>query len=131
MCMVPTATTIDARRSRVLQGLFDRLGYALIGAFFGAILGIVGWWLYGVAHSLNYSGPGMDPVLRHWVQYCGGAFSAWSFVFRERAADAVGDTVSAILHFEFNETPGRTASVLVCCVALAITLAAIWFTSPV
>jgi len=129
--MVRMAITIDGRRSRVLHGLLDRLGYALIGAFFGSIIGIAGWWLYGVAHSLNYSGPGMDPVLRHWVQYSGGAFAAWGVVFRERAADAVGDTVSAILHFEFDEAPGRTASALVSCVVLAITLAAIWFTSPV
>lgn len=113
-----------------MQGLFDRLEYALIAAFFGAIIGMAGWWLYGMAHSLNYDGPGMDPVLRHWVQYTGGVFAALGFIFRERAADAVGDTVSGILHFEFNEEPGRAASAWVGCVVLAIALAAIWFTSP-
>ncbi len=50
-----------------MQGLLDRLGYALIGLFFGALIGVAGWWLYGVAHSVRYRGPGMDPLLRHWV----------------------------------------------------------------
>ena len=113
-----------------MSGLLDRLGYALLGLFFGAVIGIAGWWLYGLAHSLNYRGPGMDPLLRHWVQYTGGVFAALGFVFRERAADAVGDTVSGIFHFEFNETPGRAASAGVCGVVLVITLATIWFTSP-
>ncbi len=114
-----------------MQGLLDRLGYALIGLFFGALIGVAGWWLYGVAHSLNYDGPGMDSVLRHWVQCSGAAFAVLGFIFRARAADAVADTVSGILHFEFNETPGQAASVLVLCVALGLVIAAIWFTSPI
>lgn len=111
-------------------GLLDRLGYALIGAFFGALVGVAGWWLYGLAHSLSYDGPGMDPVLRHWVQYGAAAFAVLGFIFRARAADAVADTVSGILHFEFDETPGQAASALVLCVVLALVIAAIWFTSP-
>jgi len=115
-----------------VHGFLDRLGYALIGAFFGALVGVAGWWLYGLAHSLSYDGPGMDPVLRHWVQYSAAAFAVLGFIFRARAADAVADTVSGILHFEFDETPGQAASALVLCVVLVLVLviAAIWFTSP-
>ena len=111
------------------MALLDRLTYSLLGLVFGVGIGVLGWWLYGLAHSLNYDGPGMDPLLRHWVQYAGAVFAALGFIFRERAADAVADTVSGILHFEFNETPGRAASALVGCVVIAITIAAIWFTS--
>ncbi len=113
-----------------MQGLFDRLGYALIGLFFGALIGVAGWWLYGLAYSLNYDGPGMDPVLRHWVQSMGAIFAVLGFIFRARAADAVADTVSGILHFEWDEIPGRTASALVGCVVLALVIAAVWFSSP-
>lgn len=114
-----------------MQGLLDRLGYALIGLFFGALIGVAGWWLYGVAHSVRYRGPGMDPLLRHWVQYGGAIFGVLGFLLRERAADVVADTLSAMFHFEFNPAPGRVASAVLGCVVLVIAVAAIWFTSPI
>jgi hypothetical protein len=46
------------------------------------------------------------------------------------AADFAGDTISAILHFEFNDTPGNGTRWLVALVFVAICIAAIWFTTP-
>ena len=66
--------------------MFDRITYAFIGAIFGALIGVGCWWLYGLAHSLNYDGPGIDPVLRHWVTYAGGAFGVIGFLLRQRLA---------------------------------------------
>ena len=110
--------------------LLDRLGYAFISALFGAAIGVAGWWLYGVAHSLNYDGPSMDPVLRHWL-VCGiGVFAVLGFVFQQTTADFVGDTVSAMVHFEFDEVPDHAGRYLVFAVLLVICLAAIWFTTP-
>jgi hypothetical protein len=61
------------------MAIVDQITYALLGALFGALVGVACWWLYGLAHSLNYYGPGMDPVLRHWVSYAGGAFAVTGF----------------------------------------------------
>jgi hypothetical protein len=108
----------------------ERITYAAIGGVFGALVGVACWWLYGLAHSLNYDGPGMDPVLRHWLTYVTAAFAAFGFVFRERIGDIVGDTLNAIFHFEINDTPGNSVGAVAAVVFLAIAIAAIWFTVP-
>jgi hypothetical protein len=108
----------------------ERIFYAAIGSVFGAVLGVGCWWLYGLGNSLNYYGPGMDPVLRHWLTYSSGAFAVIGFVFRERVGDAVGDTINAIFHFESNHPPNENAGVWVALVFAAIIIAAIWFTAP-
>lgn len=108
----------------------ERLAFSLIGAVFGALVAVACWWLYGLAHSLNYDGPGMDPVLRHWLTYGTATFAALGFVFREHLGDIVGDTLSAIFHFEINGTPGNSAGAAAAVVFLAIVIAAIWFTVP-
>ena len=110
--------------------LFDRLGYAMISAFFGAVVGIAGWWLYGLTHSLNYTGPAMDPVLRHWLVCSTSVFAALGFFFKDTAADFLADAVSAIVHFEFNEASGNAARYGVSLVFIALCIAAIWFTTP-
>ena len=102
----------------------------MISAFFGAAIGAAGWWLYGLAHSMNYTGPGMDPVLRHWLVCSTSVFAALGFFFKDTAADFLADAVSAIVHFEFNEAPGNAARYGVGIVFLAICIAAIWFTTP-
>lgn len=110
--------------------LIDRLIYALMAAFFGALLGGVGWWLYGMANSLTYSGHPLDPVFRHWVIGGAAGFGVLGFVMGARVADVAGDAFNAMLHFEFSEVPYRTASVLALLLFCALLLAAIWFTTP-
>lgn len=110
--------------------LFDRLSYALISSFFGAILGTIGWWLYGEAHSLNYDGPAMHPVLQHWLQYSVAAFATLGFILRDHAGEVVGDVFSAIFNFEINSTPEQNVRILGSLVFIAICVAAIWFTTP-
>jgi hypothetical protein len=108
----------------------ERVTYALISAVFGALVGVVCWWLYGLAHSLNYNGPGMDPVLQHWLTYVTSAFAVAGFVLRERSGDIAGDTLTAIFHFEMNDTSGHSLSVVASIVLLVIIIAAVWFTAP-
>lgn len=110
--------------------LADRIGYAMLSAFLGALIGVAGWWLYGLAHSLNYAGPAIDPVLRHWLACSATVFAVLGFAFKDTAADFVADTMSAIVHFEFNDTPGNAARYGVLLVLLAICIAAIWFSTP-
>lgn len=110
--------------------MFERLGHALLGGVFGALLGLAGWWLYGLAHSLVYDGPGMDPVLRHWLVCLGGVFALFGFIFRGRVVDFFADALGAALHFEFSETPGNGVSTVFAMVFLALVVAAIWYTVP-
>ena len=108
-------------------GVFDHLGHTLIGAVVGMIIGVIGWWLYGLAHSLNYSGPGMDPVLKHWLTWAGLSYAVLGLVLRERSADLFAATISAIFHFEIDQAP-RNSGLLVNLIFSVILVAAIWFT---
>ena len=112
------------------MSLLDRLEYALISGLFGCALGALCWWLYGMAHSLNYDGPGMDPALRHWLTGAGGSFAVLGAVLGAKAADVVGDVLNAIFHFEYNDTPGHGARAVVMLVMTALMIAALWFTAP-
>jgi hypothetical protein len=69
----------------------DRLIYAVIGAVFGAVLAAACWWLYGLAFSLRYHGPGIDPQLMHWVKLLGPVFAVLGFLFKDRVGSLAGD----------------------------------------
>jgi len=112
------------------MAIVDRITYALIGALYGALIGVTCWWLYGLAHSLNYHGPGIDPVLRHWVTYAGWAFAAIGFLFRQHLANVIGGTINAIFHFEVDIAPDERRGPVVVLVFLVIIVTAIWFTVP-
>ena len=111
------------------MGFFDRLTYAALGGLFGALLGLLGWFLYGLSYSLRYVGPGMDPVLRHWVAGLGTTFAVLGFVFGARSADWLGDALSAVFHFEMDQHHKRPSAVFTL-VLLALLVAAIWFSAP-
>jgi hypothetical protein len=108
----------------------ERVSYAFIGSVFGALLGLLGWWLYGLAHSLNYRGPAMDPVLRHWLTWSIAASALLGLALKDKMGELVGDALAAILHFEFNLTFNRAVPTVVGIVFLAIVFAAIWHTTP-
>ncbi len=110
--------------------IVDRVAHALLGAVLGLLIGVAGWWLYGLAHSLNYDGPAMDPVLRHWLSWAGAAFATMGFVLRQRVTQAVGDTFKAIFHFELDAAPDERGGAIVALVFVVIVLAAIWFSVP-
>ncbi len=112
------------------MNILDRLSYALIGMVFGAMIGLVCWWLYGLAYSLNFSGPGMDPILRHWLTYACGAYAAVGFFFQASVGDIVGDTLNAIFYSEANSTSDGKTSSFFSLIFLVIIIAAIWFTVP-
>ena len=111
------------------QTIVDRLGYGLLGAAFGSLFGTIGWWLYGLAHSLNYDGPGMDPILRHWITWAGGTFAVFGLLFGPLLGGLIGDTIAAIFHFEMGVSP-RNPSLGMSLIFIAIVAAAIWFTVP-
>ena len=112
------------------MAIVERVAYAFIGSLLGALVGVACWWLYGLAHSLNYNGPGMDPILRHWVIGVGGAFAVLGFFLRAYVGEFLGDVLNGILHFEVNHPPGSSVRLVVSMVFLTIIIAAIWFTVP-
>ena len=78
----------------------ERVTYALIGAVLGSMLGIACWWLYGLALSARYAGPGIDPTAFHWVKVAGASFAVLGFVFKEKVGTAVSAVLAVIFHFE-------------------------------
>lgn len=109
--------------------LSERITHALIGAVLGAGVGLAGWWLYGLAHSLQHTSPMWDPVMRHWVYSCGALFAVLGALFGQAVMSMLADAVSAILSFELGDVQ-RHASGFYALVLLAIVLVAIWFTTP-
>jgi hypothetical protein len=107
--------------------IFDRFAYALIGFVFGAVLGVVCWWLYGLGLSLRMYGPGIDPSLRHWIMYVGLAFAVLGFMFQEGVGDAVGSVLNAIFDFEEGLYSRRDTGIVASLFLLALIGFAIWF----
>jgi hypothetical protein len=106
-----------------------RFSYALIGTLLGLGVGVLGWWLYGQAHSLNYSGGPLDPALKHWLTGSGALFGALGWVLKDRVGDLIGDALSAVFHFEI-DSPPRTVSAFALILLLALVLAGLWHTTP-
>lgn len=126
----PRVTDLIRTRTPHPSQVIDRLSYALIGALLGLGVGVLGWWLYGRAHSLNYSGVALDPALKHWLTGSGILFGALGGVLKDRVGDLIGDALSSIFHFEINSPP-RTASAFALVLLLALVLAGLWHTTPV
>jgi len=107
----------------------DRLAYALIGGFFGAVLAAAGWWLYGLAFSLRYSGPGLDPVLMHWVKVLGAAFALLGFFLKDRVGSVVGDAFATIFNFEADHHPRSDVSGWQALFTIVLVGVLIWYLS--
>ena len=107
----------------------DRLAYALIGGVFGVVLAAVCWWLYGLAFSLRYSGPGIDPDLLHWVKMLGAAFALLGFLLKDRVGSVVCDAFAAIFNFEADNQPRNDVSGWQALFALVLVGVLIWYLS--
>ena len=104
----------------------DRFSYAFIGALFGALLAVVCWWLYGLAFSIRYNGPGIDPQLLHWVKTLVGIFAVLGFVLKDKVGSVFGDTFASIFNFEADRTDGHI-SWWQALIALIIVAGLIWY----
>ena len=107
----------------------DRQAYAFIGGVFGAGLAAICWWLYGLAFSLRYSGPGIDPSLTHWVKSIGAAFALLGFVLKDRVGSVVGDAFATIFNFEADNHPRNDVSGWQALFMLGLVGVLIWYLS--
>jgi hypothetical protein len=111
-----------------IAAMIDRIVYAIIAAAWGAVIGAACWWLYGLAHSLQYQGPGIDPSLLHWVKPFGLAFATIGFILGEKVGDVLGHLIGALFNFELGHHQTALTAWHVIVVVAAIG-ALIWFQS--
>jgi hypothetical protein len=83
----------------------ERLTYATLGAVFGCLIGLICWWLYGLAMSRQIAGPGLLPSLAPWLRVFGVGFAAIGFVFKDKVGSAVGSLIAGVLQFEAGTQP--------------------------
>ena len=94
-----------AKWGPMLKEICDRLVYALIGLFFGAVLAVVLWFLYDAGFSRRSEGVGVHPGLMNWIMCSGGFFAAVGFLFKASVGSAVGSTVRGIYDHERGGDP--------------------------
>jgi NhaP-type Na+/H+ or K+/H+ antiporter len=83
----------------------DRITYAAFGAVFGCLLGLVCWWLYGLAMSRHFTGPRLLPAALPWMKVFAGVFAAIGFIFKDKVGSAIGGLLAGILNFEAGHQP--------------------------
>ena len=87
----------------MLKEIRDRLVYALIGLFFGAVIAVALWFLYDLGFSARFGAPEVHPGLRGWVLCSGGFFAAVGFLFKAGVGSMVGGTIRAVYDHESGE----------------------------
>lgn len=107
--------------------MLDRFTYALIGFAFGALVGTLCWWLYGLGFSTTWSGPGIDPALGHWIRYAGGTFAVLGFLLRDRVGEVLGDVIGALFAIESAADSRFSVPTWLAVAVLALIVAAVWF----
>ncbi|MFZ5555695.1 MAG: hypothetical protein ACOZDY_03040 [Pseudomonadota bacterium] len=105
----------------------DRVIYAVIGATFGAILGVVCWFLYGLAFSRNFSGMSLNVHALPWVKVFAGTFAALGFLFKDRVGTIVGNTVAGLFTAEGDRDYGPNLSVRHAILAVAAVAGIVWY----
>jgi hypothetical protein len=83
--------------------MIDRLTYAFLGAVSGAIIGVVCWFLYGLAFSSQLLGMGLNPEMLPWVKALAILFAVIGLVLK----DSVGAVVGNALTFLFSVESGH------------------------
>jgi hypothetical protein len=105
----------------------ERLIYALIGAVFGTVLGLVCWWLYGLAFSVQRLGTGLNHDAIPWIKVFVGLFAVLGFVLKDRAGSVVGQAIAGIFSIESQEDHGPNLSFGKGLFVLVVVAAIVWY----
>src|SRR5262245_20277987 len=103
--------------------MLDRLVNAVLGGVFGALLGVLLWWLYGMGFSarmVSHAHPGIAP----WVMYIAGTCAVLGLLLKSAVADVIGDIVSGIYKSETQPDPWWLILLL-----LGIAVIVVWYFS--
>jgi hypothetical protein len=107
--------------SRITLG--ERLVSAALGAVFGAIIGFVLAWLFGVYSQTMGSGS-MSVQIRYWIAGGAGGFALLGFIVGSDAGTLIGTVFGALLDFEDQNSGSRAWPVVV---VLLVVLALWWW----
>ena len=105
----------------------DRVIYAAIGAVFGSLLGLVCWFLYGIAFSRQFQGMSLNVDALPWIKSIGGLFALLGFVFKDRVGSIVGDTIAGIFSLESERDYGPNLSFWWGLLVLLVIAGIIWY----
>ena len=105
----------------------ERLSYAAIGFFFGAVLAAVFWWLYGLGFSSNLGPSPSQSSFWPWLKYLGGGGAVAGFVLKERVGDLAGLVFRGAYEAEAFAYRGPEVPAWVIAVLLAVVASVAWF----
>lgn len=116
-----------------MGNLGNRLFFAALGAFFGAIMAGICWLLYGCGLSVRLNGNALDPFLTHWLYGLGGGLAVLGFILEDKMANALGDLISVVFYVQLGETPdrhGKWGYLFWVVLAILVVCALTYWTSP-
>lgn len=103
----------------------DRLHAAVVGLFFGGIVGFALSWIVGVySNTLGASSTAVD--FKHWVGLCAIGFGAVGLVFGPFVGTLLGAVISGIVKFE--QAEDHAPAGLLVLVLLAV-VAGVWWSA--
>jgi hypothetical protein len=105
----------------------DRLIYSAIGAAFGFLLGLVCWFLYGLAFSMRFFEMRLNASALPWIKVFVGLFAVLGFVFKDRSGSIIGDAIALLFSVESDRDHGPNLSFWKFLLWLAVIAAIIWY----
>jgi H+/Cl- antiporter ClcA len=111
--------------------MLSRLAYALIGFVFGALLGVLLWWFFGLGFQPNPGRASTQPNPLIWVKYTAVVCAVIGFIAKDRVGDFVGSTIQTVFHIEMGTSPRgdwHAPTWLIVLVLLAVAFAVWHFT---
>ena len=105
----------------------DRLTYAVIGAVFGSLLGVICWFLYGLGFSNQFRGMNLHAEALPWVKVFASLFGALGFILKDRAGTILGNSIAGLFSAESGRDHGPNLSLGAGFVVLAVVAGIVWY----
>ena len=110
--------------------MIERAQYALIGAVFGAVVGALAWWLFGIGTPSMSRQAFLQPDLFAWLKPTCAVGAVLGFVLKDKVGSVAGEAISLVFGAAMNSGQERSGPEvprwLVVAVLVAVVLGA-WF----
>lgn len=110
-----------------MKYLIERLTFAALGTFFGALVGVLLWFLYDYGASLRLWPPEIHLGLRVWCMGFAGVFALVGLVLGAETGTVIGSILSVIFRFESYEDMQEHSGRLRYFLLALILICAVWF----